>query len=861
MKNIKFLFLLVATLFATAFTACQQEWEPGQPDSELSVYFPVDVNVANFATVDSDDTVELDETTTALFPVYRQKDHSDSELTVEIRSRFINPTQVVYRETDAQGKITLEVTVEEAFTVAESVTFEAGQHVAYLYVERSESVKSLSVGALYEIEVLIKDVKHHGHYGLSRKTFAVGIPETWKNLGDAQEDPELKLGTYTEDFFVQLYGADVGNMVYVTVEESEARKGVYRFKNVFSQDNVVALLGGVPSDMSFASGDSYIIVNASDPEKVYIPYQYVGIGIPGYMDQFYMASGRTIGKADAKLENGVISIPAGTAGLLDASGAGYLVNQSGKLRFTLPGVSMKDYSFAAYHNGTQTTPDNSETRAYFEFVSGADVSKYRFVVVEGNVEAYVRQGSGLNQQIVFNEDVQNLVDAKVDENGALYIEVKVEGAEKPEVVYLEDCAESSVNDTTWYISLPTAGVYTMFAVPYNENGVPVMEDDKVKVVRSYFYYHPANQNHEGGVPDIAEPVIRLESVAAMMGAEYEPSYPSCFYIGFDVQCDDADYVTSLAWYYSKTADLPAEFDLSTKEGQMAILATSGEDITSSMLGDLKEGGNPMLITATPDTEYTVVFSMTSLYGKTYYYTVTGKTTEYYFDVVGGVYEFTEGDSKMTLEFEPFYNATEYRNTGCGELYYIKWVVEDNAPDVKVREFPMIGFKMPSEKAILTYGQVNGYSGTFFNFDYDNYGKNPDKVWGFESSSRPFSDPMYYATESMVLHYGDDGKINSLATYFRQYVKETKVVVENGEEKTVVESTYPYSFTPAATVTYVEPEADENTGNENAGEENSGEDENAGNEPGTASKMGICRAPQTCNLQLQKGLIFEAVSIK
>ena len=50
MKNIKFLFLLVATLFATAFTACQQEWEPGQPDSELSVYFPVDVNVANFAT-------------------------------------------------------------------------------------------------------------------------------------------------------------------------------------------------------------------------------------------------------------------------------------------------------------------------------------------------------------------------------------------------------------------------------------------------------------------------------------------------------------------------------------------------------------------------------------------------------------------------------------------------------------------------------------------------------------------------------------------------------------------------------------------------------------------------------------------
>ncbi|MBO7263410.1 MAG: hypothetical protein J6U93_02670 [Alistipes sp.] len=857
MKNIKFLFLLVATLFATAFTACQQEWEPGQPDSELSVYFPVDISVATFADVDNEDTVEIDETKTAAFPVYRQKAYADTEMTVDIRSRFLNPDQVVYRESDKEGNVTLQVTVAEAFTVEESVTFAEGEQVAYLYIHLSKSVKSLSIGALYDIEILIKDAMYQGNYGLSRKTFSVGIPETWKNLGDEQTDPDLKLGTYTEDFFVMLYGMDAGNMVYVTVEESEARKGVYRFKNVFSQDNVVALLGGIPSDMQFATGDTYIIVNASDPKAVYLPYQYVGIGIPGYMDQFYIASGRAIGAKDAELVNGVINFPASTVGLLDQSGAGMYTNSTGKLRFTLPGVSMKDYSFAVYHNGTETTPDNSETRAYFEFVPGADVAKYRFIVVEGNVPASeeIKEGTGLNQTttIKVNENITNLVDAKVDENGALYIT-----DENGEKIYLDDCAESSKNDTTWYISLPKAGLYTLFAVPYNENGEPVKEDDNLKIARTFFYYHPANQNHEGGVPDIAQPVVRLESVANLMGAQYESNYPSCFFLGFDVQCDDAELVTKIMWYYSKTADLPSDIDAYSTEGQMALIAKAGADgdITSTMLADLKTGGNPMLITSTPNTEYTVVLALTSMYGKTTYYTVSGKTTEYYFNVVGGRYEFEEGTSKMTIEIEPFFNATEYRNTGCGELYYINWIVEDNAPDVKVREFPMIAFKMPSENAIITYGQVNGYKGTFFNYDYDKYGDNPDKVWGFESSSRPFSDPMYYATESMVLHYdATTGVINELATYFRQYVRETKVVVENGEEKTVVTTTYPYSFTPAATVSYVEPEVDENTGNETTDEE-----ENTGNEP-APSKMGTCRGPKTCNLQMKKGLSFEAVSIK
>ena len=242
MKNIKFLFLLVATLLATAFTACEQEWEPGQPDSELSVYFPVDVNIAPFAKKDDKATEDHDERSRAAYPVYRQ--NGGEEMVVEIRSRFINPDEIVYSVKEESGEIT-QLKTSDAFTVAESVTFAAGSNVAYLYVDYHGSIDNLSVGKMFPVEIMVKDVAHHGHYGLYRKTVNLGIPETWKVLGTEFKD-DLKYGTYTEDFFTFLYGVPGGSRVTVTIEESEARANVFRIKNLFSQDNIVKMLGGVP---------------------------------------------------------------------------------------------------------------------------------------------------------------------------------------------------------------------------------------------------------------------------------------------------------------------------------------------------------------------------------------------------------------------------------------------------------------------------------------------------------------------------------------------------------------------------------------------------------------------------------------
>ena len=859
MKNIKFLFLLVATLFVGAFTSCQQEedWAPGQPDSELSVYFPVDVNVAEFASVDSDDTVEIDETTTALFPVYRPI--AGEKMTVEIRSRIVNPDAVVYRKFDSNGKLLYEVNAAEAFIIAESITFKADETLTYLQIDLNEKVESLSVGSLFEIEIMVKDSAHHGSYGLYRKTLSVGIPETWKDLGDDYKDADLKKGTYRDDFFAPLYAQPAGNVVSIVIEESESRKGVLRMKNVFSQDNMVAIIGGTPSDMSFASGDTYILIDARKPDSVYIPFQSTGVGIPGYMDNIGIASGASINAENAVLENGTINFAANTVGLLDYNtGAGMYANQSGLMRITLPGVSIKDYALSVAFTGTQSSPDNSETIANFDFAVGSDVKNYRFVVVEGNVPSFeqVKEGSGLNQTFknVPHEAIKQIVAATANADGSLVLPedyVIPEGEES----YVENAAESPASETSWYITMPEPEIYTLFAVAYDENGEVVVDDaGQYKVARVHFYYHPSNMNHGDQVPDIAPMQLTFGSLSSVIGSrpDLEPLYPAAFVLFLDMKCKDADLLSKIMFYYAKTSELP--------EGWTAesVLKTAEVTDYSSWIPDVEAGKAQMTLNSlTPDTEYTAFVSVTSIYGKTYYYSVSGKTAPYTFDVAVGVYELTEGDNKIKFELVPFFANNYMDDPYCGELYYVNWLLDENSPYAEVEKYSMVAFRMPAYNAIVCYGQVFGYSGTFFAYDfpyldYDSENKattNPDKVWGFESSSEADYEFNY---ESMVLYYDEDGVVEGLGTYFRQYLRETTITTdENGEEKTEVKTTYPLVFTPDATVTCVE--------NKKPVIEDTEEVQPTPEQQ--AMKLGVSNVKRHAKLTVNKNLVFDAVSVQ
>ena len=792
MKNIKFLFLLVATLVAGAFTACQQDWEPGQPDTDLSVYFPVEVEYASFAAVDNDET-EIDEAHVAYYPVYRQ--NGGAEMTVAIRSRMID-------NIDAGDLIGPD---ESVFTIAESVTFAEGETVAYLEIILHENL-SLKPGNLFNAEIMVKETKHHGNYGLYRKTIGIGIPETWKNLGDDIKDNNLKMGTFTEDFFTFLYGGSGGATVSVQVDESESRKGYYRMVNLFSKENIVEMLGGVPSDISFAPAPSYVELDARDPKAVYFPYQEAGFSIIGFMEPVCIASGKSIGKDNAVLEDGIISFAPQTVGILDASGQGYLANQNGLMRVTLPGISLVDHSLAVSYDGTQVSPDNSETTANLSFVVGKDVSEFRFVVVEGNEPITTKQGIGAMAQTVYHQSIQNLINDEYEPTAE------------------DNMATATPTQTNWWITLPKAGLYTVFAVPYDKNRQPVMES----ISRTYFYFRSANM--DDAVPVIDDMILTFDSLDKF-GADINV-YPSAYYLGFNMsipeRSDLLDYVSNIAFYFAPTSEIEAaKAKGATKE---SILAENGED-GNSWLADIAAGKGTMLLQSlTPSTSYTMLFSMTSIYGKTKYYEFEKSTTAYPGQVVIGNYEFKDGDSTMNIGVDSIFSANMIEDYGSGFVYLLTMLddaISSEEEDAEPQYFTFYGYHMPAWNAICCYGLADGFSnyGVLFGVDLDKYNNESNTYWGYKSSS---TSDYEYENESFVVYYGEDGQINELITYFKKYKKfYDKVDNGDGTTKDVVTETTLKEFKPETTViTLTEskmpvveetPEGGENTG-ENTEEE-------------------------------------------
>jgi hypothetical protein len=130
--------------------------------------------------------------------------------------------------------------------------------------------------------------------------------------------------------------------------------------------------------------------------------------------------------------------------------------------------------------------------------------------------------------------------------------------------------------------------------------------------------------------------------------------------------------------------------------------------------------------------------------------------------------------------------------------------------------------------------------------------------------------MHYANESMVLYYNEEGFITSLDTYFRQYIRTVKEVVdaETEEVKTVVETTYPYSFIPSSleggtTVTCVEnkkPVIEQPAEPDQPADDEETPGEEEGNEP-TPSRMSAGRSNKPAQLQMKKDLSLEAVRVK
>ena len=767
MKNIKFLYLALIALVAGASTACQEDWTPGEPDSAQSVYLSIDEENAVFPVGEN----------VAKYPVYRQV--AGPEMAVEVRARMLDE---VFEGTDV-------------FTFADAVVFEEGETVAYLEITLREDL-SLSVGEQYDAEILIKDPAYHGNYGLSRRVIKVGIPETWLDYGKDKDgkDKNPPYAVYYDDAIAPLYSAAPAP-IQVSMEESESRPGFFRLVNPYTAENVVNLIGGIPSEITFLGVDHYIQIDARDPEKVYIPASELGfIWGPTGKPAWIGTNGASDPKNCGKLEDDIITFPANTIIFIvdiDA-GAGYYANQSGMLRVVMPGKILTDYSIGISHLGSQSNASNDTTQAVINFTLGKDVNKYRFAIVEGNHPIKTGETSGPTLgpvEVKYHDSIVNLLN---DEYEPTEDDIMV---------------ESAASDTTWYCDFDKSGVYTVFAVPFDKTG-KAQEDD---IARMHFYYRAVNS--EESVPVLADMEFELTTIAKLVPSVAE-NYPGEYFLGLNMANPEYDYIASMTMYFDDTVNVDAA--LAAGETLESLIADDGDDDKyygtnmNDWIKEMADGGGyavQIFQNLYPGTKYTVIYAVESIFGATAYYRVDGQTDAYSGNCAVGNYRIVEGENSLDIKLAP-------RVTGDDRMAVIMFTV----PVAKLPEgveiedydendtYTFYGEYRPDLKAIVIQGQLEGFEsyGGFFGKGLGYYSEDESQLWGYASSV----DAKYsMIDDSLVIlleEQGDKLVPTRLYNYFKQYYyymertkdEETGEVTEELIERDII------SFTPEATIEFV-----------------------------------------------------------
>lgn len=305
------IFLPIVAAASLLNAACTEEVEytPAEP-SPLAEYY--------FTTTNSDTQELLDGTTS--FSVTIARADSNGEKTVAIESSI-----------DPAG----------AFSIPESVTFEDGEAVKNLRV--GYDLNNIEVNTHYTLTLSIPGVEDTP-YSYGKLTIDI-VYLPWPTV--VGENGE-QFGLYREGFYYGLFTALELLQYEVTIQQHPTTEGIYRIVNPYSPDKctyVMDFFGGYDSD-----NDYYMIINASDPDHVYIETSLSGIFLDGDPDYpLYLSSvaGNTIAGGGAPdpavygtLKDGIITMPARSLiNFMDIGDGfgGYYGNIEGTFRVVLPG--------------------------------------------------------------------------------------------------------------------------------------------------------------------------------------------------------------------------------------------------------------------------------------------------------------------------------------------------------------------------------------------------------------------------------------------------------------------------------------------------------------------------------------------
>lgn len=363
MKTIKYLLYALIATFVLAGCSDDPTYTSGEGDDPdcYGVYFPSQENAGD---------LELDpaEPTTRTFTAMR-KNFADA-ITVPV-----------------------EVSSSEAgvFAVSE-IKFEAGQQETSFTVDFPEA----QIGKTYDCSITVKDKKYAQIYDSHSNELTFSITRVKWNLVSAGATETLAI--WNEVFIGLIFEGGAPQKGQCKVYERDDRKYYYRFENPYNKGLVDAMFGtGAYEKLAWPAN---IIIDARNPEKVWIPAQEIGLSVnKGTASEFgsiMIASDVTENFAKANgiygtRENGVISFPkkALLASMALYNNGDFLFTNSGQMDILLPGAKSYDYSLAF----SKSAP--ADGKVEIGATLGADVAKVKYAYFEGSLsESLVVAKSG-----------------------------------------------------------------------------------------------------------------------------------------------------------------------------------------------------------------------------------------------------------------------------------------------------------------------------------------------------------------------------------------------------------------------------------------------------------------------------------
>lgn len=332
-----------------ALTACTtEEYVPATPPTGAQVYI----------SADNPSTVTLSRQSESFsLSVLRVDDSADAAYIVEVTdSNTVFFSQIV---TDVE------------------ISFAKGEKESKLVIAVNQD--NLVDGESYALDFRIRDEKATTAYGLSAFSMLAVLPEPYVLLGTATLHEDL-LTTFFSD-------VETGKAWECEVYENANVPGMLYFKNAFTSEYPY----NEPGD--YVTTDKYFMVNVKNPDKVYIPYQGLGMdwgygefGVVSLISAYFEGAPDNWGT----LKDGVITFP--QKGILIQmadynDGDFYTSNGSGAFVIHLPGAILTDYSVEASYSGMFVDPEGN-AEPVIDIAAGDDVAAVNYLIISQDQDVY-----------------------------------------------------------------------------------------------------------------------------------------------------------------------------------------------------------------------------------------------------------------------------------------------------------------------------------------------------------------------------------------------------------------------------------------------------------------------------------------